>query len=63
MKAGARSTQYFDPKEVRADIICSGKIAPGINNIVKEIVTLLKDLYKVESVNGIRFSWRGYRKS
>lgn len=35
MRAGPRSTQYFDPKEVRADIVCSGKATPGINNIIR----------------------------
>jgi hypothetical protein len=60
MKAGPRSTQYFDPKEVRADIVCLGKATPGINNVIKELVTCLKDTYKVDRVCGARFSWQGY---
>lgn len=60
MRAGPRSTQYFDSATVRADIVCSGKAAPGINNLIRELVVLLKDIYKVEKVTGIRFSWRGY---
>lgn len=60
MRAGPRSTQYFDPADVRADIVCSGKATPGINNIIRELTVMLKDIYNVQSVTGIRFSWRGY---
>jgi 6-phosphofructokinase 1 len=60
MRAGPRSTQYFDPRIVRADIVCSGKATPGINNIIRELVTILKETYKVEKVTGVRFSFRGY---
>ena len=35
MKAGPRSTQFFIPSEVRADIVCLGKITPGINNVIR----------------------------
>lgn len=63
LRAGPRGTQYFNPQTVRADIVCSGKAAPGINNIIRELVTLLKGIYKVDKVTGVRFSWRGYYKS
>ena len=63
MRAGPRATQYFDPATVRADIVCLGKVAPGINNIIRELVILLKDIYKVEVVTGIKFSFRGYYTS
>jgi len=35
MRAGPRATQYFLPSNVRADIVCCGKIAPGLNNIIR----------------------------
>ncbi len=60
MRAGPRSTQYFDPKTVRADIVCCGKATPGINNVILELVKLLKENYFAEKVTGVRFSWRGY---
>lgn len=60
MRAGPRSTQYFNHKEVVADIVCSGKVAPGINNIIRELVTMLLDNYKVRAVTGIKFSYQGY---
>jgi 6-phosphofructokinase 1 len=63
MRAGPRATQYFDPKTVRADIVCLGKVCPGINNIIRELVILLKETYRVESVTGIKFSFKGYYDS
>jgi len=35
MRAGPRSTQYFNSSDVRADIVCCGKVAPGINNLIR----------------------------
>lgn len=63
MRAGPRATQYFDPKTVRADIVCLGKVCPGTNNIIRELVILLKETYRVESVTGIKFSFKGYYDS
>jgi hypothetical protein len=60
MRAGPRASQYFDPSQVRADIVCLGKVCPGINNIIRELVILLKETYRVESVTGIKFSLKGY---
>ena len=60
MRAGPRATQYFDSKTVRADIVCLGKVCPGINNIIRELVMVLKETYHVESVTGIKFSLKGY---
>ena len=62
MRAGPRATQYFDPRTVRADIVVLGKCAPGINYIIRELTTLLKETYKSERVTGIRFSFGGYYK-
>lgn len=60
MRAGPRATQYFNSQDVRADIVIYGKIAPGINNIVRQLVVLLKHTYKAESVTGVRFGCRGF---
>ena len=60
MKAGPRATQYFQPSEVRADVVCLGKVTPGINNIIRELVVILKETYKVERVTGVKFGWKGY---
>lgn len=35
MKAGPRATQYFNPQDVRADIVCLGGLCPGMNTVVR----------------------------
>jgi 6-phosphofructokinase 1 len=60
MRAGPRNTQFFDPKKVRADIVCLGKLCPGINTIIRELVFMLKNVYKVDKVFGVKSSFDGY---
>ena len=35
LRAGPRSTQLFNPKSVKADIVCLGKDSPGMNTVVR----------------------------
>lgn len=60
MRAGPRNTQFFESSEVRADIVVLGKLCPGINTVVRELVTMLKDIYKVDKVYGVKNSFQGY---
>lgn len=60
MRAGPRNTQFFDPAEVRADIVVLGKLCPGINTLIRELVLMLKQVYKVDKVYGIKNSFEGY---
>ena len=60
MKAGPRGTQYFDPSEVRADIVCLGGMCPGLNTVIRELTYVLLNAYKVDRVYGIQESFKGY---
>ena len=60
MRAGPRSTQYFVPSEVRADIVCLGNISPGLNSVMRELVLVLRNVYRVDNVFGIKESFKGY---
>lgn len=60
MRAGPRNTQFFNPKEVRADIVCLGKLCPGINAIIRQLVFMLTNVYKVDKVFGVKSSFDGY---
>lgn len=60
LRAGPRSTQYFDSTKVVADIVVLGKVVPGINNIIRELVYHLKDVYGAQRVTGVRFGFKGY---
>lgn len=45
---------------MRADIVCLGSVCPGMNTVLRELTLLLKDLYKVNKVTGVRNGFRGY---
>ena len=54
LRAGPRSTQFFDPFKVRADIVSLGEICPGINTVIRELTLNLCEVYKVAEVTGIK---------
>lgn len=61
LRAGPRKKLHFNPKTVSAAIVTCGGLCPGINNVVREIVQSLKQLYGVEgNVWGIRGGYRGF---
>lgn len=62
LRAGARSTIFFRPAEVKAAIVTCGGLAPGINTLIKELVVCLKSNYKVPTVVGIKYSFHGLIK-
>lgn len=35
MRAGPRNYQFFNPNEVKADIVTLGKLCPGINTVIR----------------------------
>ncbi len=45
---------------MRADIVVLGKLCPGINTVIRELVIMLKDTYKVDKVFGVKNSFSGY---
>lgn len=58
--AGVRSTCFFRPYNVRAAIVTCGGLVPGINTLIKELVVCLKENYKVPTVYGIKYSFKGF---
>ncbi len=58
-KAGPRETIFFDPKETRVGIVTCGGLCPGINNVIRSIVLELTHKYRVQSVLGFRYGFRG----
>ncbi len=37
LRAGARKTIYYDPKEVKAAIVTCGGLCPGLNVVIRSI--------------------------
>lgn len=60
MRAGPRASQFFKPSEVKADVVGLGGVCPGMNTVIREITLMLRNVYKVKSVNGVKNGFRGY---
>lgn len=45
---------YFAPEECAAAIVTCGGLCPGLNNIIRELVLSLHNLYGVRKVYGVR---------
>lgn len=58
--AGPRAKIFFRPNDVRAAIVTSGGLCPGINNVVRAIVLTLNWHYGVREILGIRYGLRGF---
>ena len=52
---------HFDPADVSAAIVTCGGLCPGLNNVIREIVKTLKQLYGIHgTVYGIQGGYRGF---
>jgi len=58
-KAGPRELLFHDPKQLKAGIITCGGLCPGLNNVIKGLVTTLEGDYGVTDIVGIRYGYRG----
>ncbi|RMF77030.1 MAG: ATP-dependent 6-phosphofructokinase [Acidobacteria bacterium] len=58
--AGPRSRLFFRPNDVRAAIVTTGGLCPGINDVVRSIVLTLNWHYGVREILGIRYGLRGF---
>jgi len=61
-KAGARKTLFHNPKNTKAALITCGGLCPGLNNVIKSLVTVLEKDYKVSEIVGIRYGYKGLSK-
>ncbi len=59
-RAGPRAKLYFDPTKVKAAIVTCGGLCPGLNNVIRSLVTQLHYRYGVQSIFGIRFGYQGF---
>jgi 6-phosphofructokinase 1 len=57
--AGPRKKIYFDPSKTTAAIVTCGGLCPGINNVIKSIVSLLLHQYRIKAVYGIQYGYEG----
>jgi 6-phosphofructokinase 1 len=61
VRAGPRKLLHFDPDKVNAAIVTCGGLCPGLNNVIREIVNSLVQLYGIKGkVYGIQGGYRGF---
>jgi 6-phosphofructokinase 1 len=60
LRAGPRSSLYFDPNTVKAAIVTCGGLCPGLNNVIRDITLALWNLYGVRDIYGIRMGFAGF---
>ena len=61
-RAGPRALIYHDPATTHAAIVNCGGLCPGINDVIRSVVTTLETGYGVSEISGIRFGFGGFWK-
>ena len=61
-KAGMREKLFHDPKGTKAAIITCGGLCPGLNYVIKGLVSELEVEYGIKDVIGIRYGYLGLSK-
>jgi len=62
MRTGPRKTVAFHPKTVRAAVVTSGGLNPGMNSMIRELFFTLRFSYGVDEIFGIRFGLDGFTR-
>lgn len=57
--AGPRGKLFFDPSRTTAGIVTCGGLCPGLNDIIKGLVTQLWTRYGVTKIFGFRYGYQG----
>ena len=58
-KAGPRAKLFHRPVNTRAGIVTCGGLCPGLNNVIKGLVTVLFHDYEVTAIKGFRYGYQG----
>lgn len=58
-KAGPRTKIFHEPASSNAAIITCGGLCPGLNNVIKGLVTVLYHDYDVKKIFGLKYGYQG----
>ncbi|MEJ5913048.1 ATP-dependent 6-phosphofructokinase [Pseudokineococcus sp. 1T1Z-3] len=58
--AGPRQKIFFDPSKTRVGIVTCGGLCPGINNVIRALVSELTTHYGVRRIHGFRSGYQGF---
>jgi len=59
MRAGPFEKIFIDPSRVKAAIVTCGGLCPGLNTVIRGLVMTLNN-YKINTVYGIRWGYKGF---
>jgi 6-phosphofructokinase 1 len=59
-KAGPREKLFFDPSKLKAAIVTTGGLCPGLNNVIRSLFLTLYHTYGVRNIFGIRYGFQGF---
>ncbi|NAZ82277.1 ATP-dependent 6-phosphofructokinase [Kineococcus sp. R8] len=57
---GPRKRIFFDPSKTRVGIVTCGGLCPGINNVIRGLVSELSTHYGVRRIHGFRNGYQGF---
>src|SRR3954451_13515068 len=57
--AGPRQKLFFDPAGLACGIVTCGGLCPGLNDVIRAVVTSLRLHYGVSKIYGFRFGYEG----
>ena len=58
--AGPREKIFWEPNTTKVAIVTCGGLAPGLNNVVQSMVSVLYDRYQVRNIFGVPFGYHGF---
>jgi 6-phosphofructokinase 1 len=58
-KAGPRRNIFHNPAKSRAGVVTCGGLCPGLNNVIKGLVTVLHHEYGIRHIAGFRYGYQG----
>jgi len=58
--AGPREKIFWNPDTLKVAIVTCGGLAPGLNNVVQNLVTFLSDRYNVKNIFGVPYGYQGF---
>lgn len=58
--AGPREKIFWNSASLKVAIVTCGGLAPGLNNVIQNLVTVLSERYKVKNIYGVPYGYQGF---
>jgi 6-phosphofructokinase 1 len=58
--AGPREKIFWNPESAKVAIVTCGGLAPGLNNVIQNLVTFLYERYQIKNIYGVPYGYQGF---